>query len=94
MSDEPATWPDDDEDPFAPVESTEEIADEEIIEESSTDDASATEEVESQENLSAVTDSLTDWSLPVRVAPVLALSGEKLPSIPLTNPRTAVRILH
>ena len=85
MSDEPATWPDDDEDPFAPVESTEEIADEEVIEESATDDASVTEEVESQENPSAVTDSLTDWSLPVRVAPVLALSGEKVAEYPLNE---------
>ena len=85
MSDEPATWPDDDEDPFAPVESAEEIADEEVIEDSITDDASATEEEESQENLSAVTDSLTDWSLPVRVAPVLALSGEKVAEYPLNE---------
>ena len=85
MSDEPATWPDDDEDPFAPVESTEDITDEEVIEESITDDASATEEVESQENPSAVTDSLTDWSLPVRVAPVLALSGEKVTEYPLNE---------
>ena len=45
MSDEPATWPDDDEDPFAPVESTEEIPDEEGIEESITDDANAIEAV-------------------------------------------------
>ena len=85
MSDEPATWPDDDEDPFAPVESTEEIADEEVIEDSITDDENAIEEVESQENLSAVTDSLTDWSLPVRVAPVLALSGEKVAEYPLNE---------
>ena len=85
MSDEPATWPDDDEDPFAPVESTEEIPDEEGIEESITDDANAIEEVESQENPSAVTDSLTDWSLPVRVAPVLALSGEKVAEYPLNE---------
>ena len=85
MSDEPATWPDDDEDPFAPVESTEEIADEEVIEDSITDDESAIEEVESQENPSAVTDTLTDWSLPVRVAPVLALSGEKVAEYPLNE---------
>ena len=85
MSDEPATWPDDDEDPFAPVESTEEIADEEVIEDSITDDENAIEEVESKENLSAVTDSLTDWSLPVRVAPVLALSGEKVAEYPLNE---------
>ena len=85
MSDEPATWPDDDEDPFAPVETTEEITDEEVIEESITDDASVTEEVESQEDSSAVTDSLTDWSLPVRVAPVLALSGEKVAEYPLNE---------
>ena len=85
MSDEPATWPDDDEDPFAPVESTEEIPDEEGIEESITDDANVIEEVESQENPSAVTDTLTDWSLPVRVAPVLALSGEKVAEYPLNE---------
>ena len=59
MSDEPATWPDDDEDPFAPVESTEEIADEKVIEDSIADDVSATEEEESQEDPSAVTDSLS-----------------------------------
>ena len=85
MSDEPATWPDDNEDPFAPVEPTEEITDEEVIEESITDDASATEEVESQEDHSAVNESLTDWSLPVRVAPVLALSGEKVAEYPLNE---------
>ena len=85
MSDEPATWPDDDEDPFAPVESTEEIADEEVIEDSITGDENAIEEVESQENPSAVTDTLTDWSLPVRVAPVLALSGEKVAEYPLNE---------
>ena len=85
MSDEPATWPDDDEDPFAPVESTEEIADEEVIEDSITDDENAIKEVESQENPSAVTDTSTDWSLPVRVAPVLALSGEKVAEYPLNE---------
>ena len=85
MSDEPATWPDDDEDPFASVESTEEIADEEVIEDSITDDENAIKEVESQENPSAVTDTSTDWSLPVRVAPVLALSGEKVAEYPLNE---------
>ena len=85
MSDEPATWPDDDEDPFAPVESTEEIADEEVIEDSITDDENAIKEVESQENPSEVTDTSTDWSLPVRVAPVLALSGEKVAEYPLNE---------
>ena len=85
MSDEPATWPDDDEDPFAPVESTEEIADVEVIEDSITDDENAIKEVESQENPSAVTDTSTDWSLPVRVAPVLALSGEKVAEYPLNE---------
>ena len=85
MSDEPATWPDDDEDPFAPVEPTEEITDEEVIEETITDDASVTKEVESQEDPSAVADSVTDWSLPVRVAPVLALSGEKVAEYPLNE---------
>ena len=85
MSEEPATWPDDDEDPFAPVESTEEITDDEVIEETITDDASAVEEVVSQENPSAVTESSADWSLPVRVAPVLALSGEKVAEYPLNE---------
>ena len=85
MSDEPATWPDDDEDPFAPVESTEEIADEEVIEDTITDDQNAIKEVESQENSSEVTDTSTDWSLPVRVAPVLALSGEKVAEYPLNE---------
>ena len=85
MSDEPATWPDDDEDPFAPVESTEEIADEELIEDSITNDENAIKEVESQENPSEVTDTSTDWSLPVRVAPVLALSGEKVAEYPLNE---------
>ena len=85
MSDEPATWPDDDEDPFAPVEPTEEIADEEVIEDSITNDENAIKEVESQENPSEVTDTSTDWSLPVRVAPVLALSGEKVAEYPLNE---------
>ena len=85
MSEEPATWPDDDEDPFAPAESAEEITNDEVIEETITDDASAVEEIVKPENSSAVNEPSADWSLPVRVAPVLALSGEKVAEYPLNE---------
>lgn len=85
MSEEPATWPDDDEDPFAPVESPENEPEQEAIDESLPDNDKASEEIESLDAPESALDTSTDWNLPVRVAPVLALSGEKVAEYPLNE---------
>jgi hypothetical protein len=87
MSDEPAEWPDDDEDPFAPTSSTEEEAQDEPVEtdteQESTDvteeDTHTSSEIESPENIA------NQWTLPVRVAPILSMSGEEVAEFPLNE---------
>ena len=87
MSDEPATWPDDDEDPFAPVSSTdEEVQDESVENDTEQEPIDATEvethssiEIENPENAA------NQWTLPVRVAPILSMSGEEVAEFPLNE---------
>ena len=87
MSDEPATWPDDDEDPFAPASSTdEEIQDESVENDTEQEPIDATEEethssieIENSENTAI------QWTLPVRVAPILSMSGEEVAEFPLNE---------
>ena len=87
MSDEPATWPDDDEDPFAPVSSTdEEVQDEPVENDTEQEPIDATEEethssieIENPENTA------NQWTLPVRVAPILSMSGEEVAEFPLNE---------
>ena len=87
MSDEPAEWPDDDEDPFAPTSSIEEEAQDESvetdIEQESSDvteeDAHTSSEIENPENIT------NQWTLPVRVAPILSMSGEEVAEYPLNE---------
>ena len=87
MSDEPAKWPDDDEDPFAPASSTdEEIQDESVENDTEQEPIDATEEethssieIENPENTA------NQWTLPVRVAPILSMSGEEVAEFPLNE---------
>ena len=87
MSDEPAQWPDDDEDPFAPASSTdEEIQDESVENDTEQEPIDATEEethssieIENSENTAI------QWTLPVRVAPILSMSGEEVAEFPLNE---------
>ena len=87
MSDEPAQWPDDDEDPFAPASSTdEEIQDESVENDTEQEPIDATEEethssieIENSEN------TVIQWTLPVRVAPILSMSGEEVAEFPLNE---------
>ena len=87
MSDEPAQWPDDDEDPFAPASSTdEEIQDESVENDTEQEPIDATEEethssieIENSENTAI------QCTLPVRVAPILSMSGEEVAEFPLNE---------
>ena len=87
MSDEPAEWPDDDEDPFAPTSSSEEEAQDESVEtdteqeltDVTEEDTHSSSDIESQENIS------NQWTLPVRVAPILSMSGEEVAEFPLNE---------
>jgi hypothetical protein len=87
MSDEPAEWPDDDEDPFAPTSSSEEEAQDESVEtdteqeltDVTEEDTPTSSDIESQENIA------NQWTLPVRVAPILSISGEEVAEFPLNE---------
>ena len=87
MSDEPAAWPDDDEDPFAPTSSTEEEAQDEPVEtdteqesnDVTEEDNPTASEIENPENIA------NQWTLPVRVAPILSMSGEEVAEYPLNE---------
>lgn len=87
MSDEPAQWPDDDEDPFAPTSSSEEEAQDEPVEtdteqeltDVTEEDTPTSSDIESQENIA------NQWTLPVRVAPILSMSGEEVAEFPLNE---------
>ena len=87
MSDEPATWPDDDEDPFAPVSSTdEEVQDESAEDETEQESIDATdEETHSSIEIENPENTANQWTLPVRVAPILSMSGEKVAEFPLNE---------
>ena len=87
MSDEPATWPDDDEDPFAPTSSDEEKAQDEPLEtdteqeptDVAEEDNHTSSEIENPEEIA------NQWTLPVRVAPILSMSGEEVAEFPLNE---------
>ena len=86
MSDEPPAWPDDDEDPFAPVSDTIEEAVDEPTKAEPIEDEVETHEADSDENSSSNAESISvPWTLPVRVAPVLAMSGEDVAEYPLNE---------
>jgi len=87
MSDEPAAWPDDDEDPFAPTSSDEEEAQDEPVETDTEQESSdvteednhTSSEIENPEEIA------NQWTLPVRVAPILSMSGEEVAEFPLNE---------
>ena len=86
MSDEPPAWPDDDEDPFAPVSDTIDEAVDEPTKAEPIEDEVETHEADSDENSSSNAESISvPWTLPVRVAPVLAMSGEDAAEYPLNE---------
>lgn len=86
MSDEPSAWPDDDEDPFATVSDVNEETDDKLTEEESAESqAEVQEETKSEEQSSNFDETSAPWSLPVRVAPVLAMSGEDVAEYPLNE---------
>lgn len=86
MSEEPSAWPDDDEDPFATVSDVNEETDDKLTEEESAESqAEIQEETKSEEQSSNFDETSAPWSLPVRVAPVLAMSGEDVAEYPLNE---------
>jgi len=86
MSDEPPAWPDDDEDPFAPVSGKTEEAVVEPTKAELTEDEVDAHEAASDEDSSSNAESVSvPWTLPVRVAPVLAMSGEEVAEYPLNE---------
>lgn len=86
MSDEPATWPDDDEDPFAPEVTDEESAPVHSEQEGSGEEATnKVESIEEAETVGELSEDNVEWSLPVRVAPVLLMSGEEVSEYPLNE---------
>ena len=86
MSDEPPAWPDDDEDPFAAVSDTDEETVDEPTEAEPIENEADIHEVVSDEETSLKGGAMSaQWTLPVRVAPVLAMSGEDVAEYPLNE---------
>jgi hypothetical protein len=83
MSDASEAWPDDDQDPFAtsdkPVEHLDETSPTEDNQSETTDEPQ--EESVAEEQSTAI----EQWTLPVRVAPVMAISGEEVKEFPLNE---------
>ena len=83
MSDAPVAWPDDDQDPFAtsdePLEQREETPPTEDNQSETTDEPQ--EESVAGEQSTAI----EQWTLPVRVGPVMAISGEEVKEFPLNE---------
>ena len=83
MSDAPEAWPDDDQDPFAtsdePLEAQDETPATEEIQPSTSDEPEEQPPVEEQPA------AIEQWTLPVRVAPVMAISGEEVKEFPLNE---------
>ena len=83
MSDAPEAWPDDDQDPFAtsdePLEAQDETPATEEIQPITSDEPEEQSLVEEQPA------AIEQWTLPVRVAPVMAISGEEVKEFPLNE---------
>ena len=83
MSDAPEAWPDDDADPFAALDESPEAQDEApSTEEDQPETADELPEESPAEEQSAA---IEQWTLPVRVAPVMAISGEEVEEFPLNE---------
>ena len=85
MSDEPPAWPDDDEDPFGPVPNETEDAETNPTEEEIVESEHDEEQENHLEQSSNAEETPVPWSLPVRVAPVLAMSREDVAEYPLNE---------
>ena len=85
MSDDPPAWPDDDEDPFGPVSNEAEDAETKPTEEEIVESEDDEEQEYNLEHSSNTEETPVPWSLPVRVAPVLAMSGEDVAEYPLNE---------
>jgi len=83
MSDAPEAWPDDDEDPFAASDESLEQQDETP----STEDnqTETTDELHEESHTEEQPAAIEQWTLPVRVAPVMAISGEEVEEFPLNE---------
>jgi hypothetical protein len=83
MSDAPEAWPDDDEDPFATSDESLEQQDETpSTEDNQTETTDESQEESPTEEQPAA---IEQWTLPVRVAPVMAISGEEVEEFPLNE---------
>lgn len=85
MSDQPPAWPDDDEDPFEPVSNETEDAETKPTEDEIVESEHDEEQENHLEQSSNTEETPVPWSLPVRVAPVLAMSGEDVAEYPLNE---------
>ena len=81
MSDAPEAWPDDDQDPFATSDESQEQQDETTATEENQPETSDEEQSPVEEQPTAI----EQWTLPVRVAPVMAISGEEVKEFPLNE---------
>ena len=83
MSDAPEAWPDDDQDPFAASDELSEAQDEApSTEENQPETTDEPQEESPAEEQPTATE---QWTLPVRVAPVMAISGEEVEEFPLNE---------
>ncbi len=82
MSDDAPAWPDDDEDPFAMPEEKAELNDKEQAEAQEKETVEQHDIVEAPEEITPNTE---PWTLPVRVSPLLSMSGEEVQEFPLNE---------
>ena len=83
MSDAPEAWPDDDADPFAALDESPEAQDEAPSTEE--DQPETTDELPEDSPAEEQSAAIEQWTLPVRVAPVMAISGEEVEEFPLNE---------
>lgn len=83
MSDAPEAWPDDDADPFAASDELPEAQDETPSTEEK--QLETTDELPEESPAEEQSAAIEQWTLPVRVAPVMAISGEEVEEFPLNE---------
>ena len=83
MSDAPEAWPDDDADPFAASDELPEAQDE--VPSTEENQPETTDELPEESPDEEQSVAIEQWTLPVRVAPVMAISGEEVEEFPLNE---------
>ena len=83
MGDAPEAWPDDDQDPFAMSDEPPEEQDETPVMEQI--QPTTSDEIEDHSPVEEQPVAIEQWTLPVRVAPVMAISGEEVKEFPLNE---------